>query len=62
VAAEVVVAVAACGLGDEPGLAGAGIELDHRAADAFADVGPALDRLVETGRSDARADEVALGR
>jgi integrase len=34
----------------------------HLFPGAFADVGPALDRLVEAGRSDAGADEVALGR
>jgi integrase len=34
----------------------------HLFPDAFADVGSALDRLVETGRSKADADDAALGR
>jgi integrase len=34
----------------------------HLFPDAFADVGPTLDHVVETGRSEARADDVALAR
>jgi integrase len=34
----------------------------HLFPDAFADVGPALDRLVETGRGEAHAEDVPLGR
>jgi integrase len=34
----------------------------HLFPDAFADVGPALDHLVEMGRSEAHADNVALSR
>jgi integrase len=34
----------------------------HLFPDAFADVGPALDRLVETGRLETHAEDVALGR
>lgn len=34
----------------------------HLFPDAFVDVGPALDRLVDTGRSEAQAEHLALGR
>jgi integrase len=34
----------------------------HLFPDAFADIGPALDRLVDTGRREAHTEDLALGR